>query len=173
MSARIGSLGVLGFREATPDDALKIASLRSASANALTGKFGHGPWSSLATERGVLSSMRHSRVIIAVASDSIVGVLRLAMKKPWAIDVTYFTQCRRPVYLTDMAVAPEVQRQGIGRELLDESRRAALEWGGEALRLDAYDAAAGAGGFYARCGFDERGRVSYRGTPLVYFERRL
>jgi len=41
------------------------------------------------------------------------------------------------------------------------------------LRLDAYDAEAGAGAFYPRCGFEERGHASYRGTPLVYFQQRL
>jgi hypothetical protein len=31
-------------------------------------------------------------------------------------------------------------------------------------------AAAGAGTFYARCGFVDRGRVVYKGDPLVYHE---
>jgi len=44
------------------------------------------------------------------------------------------------------------------------------EWPGDAIRLDAYDADAGAGGFYSNCGFREVGRVNYRGTPLVYYE---
>jgi GNAT superfamily N-acetyltransferase len=117
--------------------------------------------------------MRQSRVIVAVVADATVGVVRLATKKPWAIDVSYFTPCRRPVYLTDMAVWPEVQRHGIGRQLLGEASRVARAWNGDALRLDAYDAEAGAGGFYARCGFEHRGRVTYRGTPLVYYERQL
>jgi hypothetical protein len=43
----------------------------------------------------------------------------------------------------------------------------------DAIRLDAYDAEAGAGPFYARCGFREVGRVLYRSTPLVYYERLL
>jgi len=34
----------------------------------------------------------------------------------------------------------------------------------------AEDAPASAGGFYAACGFSERGRVVYRGNPLVYYE---
>lgn len=41
------------------------------------------------------------------------------------------------------------------------------------MRLDAYDADAGAGGFYAKCGFLEAGRVTYRKVPLVYFELML
>jgi len=39
--------------------------------------------------------------------------------------------------------------------------------------LDAYDGAAGAGRFYAKCGFLEVGRKIYRGVPLVYFELML
>jgi hypothetical protein len=45
----------------------------------------------------------------------------------------------------------------------------AVQWPADAVRLDAFDADAGAGGFYARCGFAERGRVD----PLVYYERLL
>ena len=43
-------------------------------------------------------------------------------------------------------------------------------WPSEAIRLDAFDAEAGAGGFYARCGFTEVGRVTYRKAPLMYYE---
>ena len=39
-----------------------------------------------------------------------------------------------------------------------------------AIRLDAYAGAAGAGEFYARCGYALRGRVVYRGNPLRYYE---
>jgi len=34
-------------------------------------------------------------------------------------------------------------------------------------------AQAGAGGFYARCGCIERGRVTYRKAPLIYYEMLL
>ena len=46
----------------------------------------------------------------------------------------------------------------------------AAAWPADAIRLDAYDHAAGAGPFYAKCGFRERGRVVYRGNPLAYYE---
>jgi ribosomal protein S18 acetylase RimI-like enzyme len=45
--------------------------------------------------------------------------------------------------------------------------------GGEAVRLDAYDAAAGAGEFYEKCGFVEVGRVTYRLNPLIYYELQI
>lgn len=37
--------------------------------------------------------------------------------------------------------------------------------GADAVRLDAYAHAAGAGEFYLRCGFRARGHTDYRGTP--------
>jgi hypothetical protein len=46
----------------------------------------------------------------------------------------------------------------------------AAQWPADAIRLDAFDAEAGAGGFYSKCGFREVGRVSYRNVPLIYFE---
>jgi len=113
--------------------------------------------------------------LLAVAVDGaeVVGTLRLATKKPWAIDLKYFTRAGRALYLTDMAVDPASQRRGVGRGLLHAAVEVARAWPADAIRLDAYDAAAGAGPFYAACGFREVGRASYRGVPLVYFEKLL
>jgi GNAT superfamily N-acetyltransferase len=122
------------------------------------------------TDRGVATSIRTSRVLVARDADWIVGTLRLATKKPWAIDRAYFADVRRPLYLTDMAVLPSHQRTGIGRFMLAEAATVARHWPGDAIRLDAYDAPAGAGGFYAKCGYRQVGRKTYRGVPLLYFE---
>ena len=72
--------------------------------------------------------------------------------------------------MTNMAVHPDVQRKGVGRQLMKEAEAVACAWPADAIRLDAYDAKAGAEGFYAKCGFREVGRVTYRRVPLVYFE---
>jgi GNAT superfamily N-acetyltransferase len=72
-----------------------------------------------------------------------------------------------------MAVLPARQAAGIGRRCMREVAILARDWQADAVRLDAYDAPAGAGGFYARCGLAQVGRVTYRGAPLVYFEWRL
>jgi GNAT superfamily N-acetyltransferase len=96
--------------------------------------------------------------------------LALSTRKPRAIDKKYFSASRRPLYLTSMAVAPDRQRTGIGKLCIDETRRIAAQWPADAIRLDAFDAEAGAGDFYSKCGFREVGRASYRNVPLVYFE---
>ena len=109
-------------------------------------------------------------MLLAAHGERIAATLRLATKRPWAIDPAYFSPCRRVIYLTDMAVIPTLQRRGIGRRCLKQARTLAVGWRVDAIRLDAYDGPAGAGEFYARCGFQERGRVTYRKTPLVYYE---
>ena len=163
----------LRVEPATEADAAEIALLRTWVAERLTADHGPGHWSGVVTDRSVLHGMKHSRVLVARDGDAIVGTVRLATRKPWAIDVRYFTKVARPLYLTDMAVLPPGQRRGVGRRLLVEATEVARAWPGDAIRLDSYDAAAGAGPFYAKCGLSEVGRVTYRGTPLVYFERVL
>lgn len=158
---------------AVESDAAAIAALRTAVADRLTNEFGKGHWSGTVTERSVRHAVRTSRVLVARRGSDIVGTLRLATKKPWAIDVKHFTNVRRPLYLTDMAVDPAMQRQGIGRRLLEEAAAIAKSWPADAIRLDSYDAAAGAGPFYAKCGLREVGRVTYKGNPLIYFEMML
>ena len=158
---------------ATPDDAPAVAKLRTAVAERLTARYGRGHWSSAGTERGVLFQLRTSKMFIARDDRGVIASLLLATKKPWAIDRSHFTECRKPLYLTDMAVLPEMQGQGVGRLCIEEARRIGREWPADAIRLDAYDAAVGAGDFYRKCGFREVGRVIYRSTPLVYFEMLL
>ena len=160
----------LTFSIATRSDALVLAALHSAIATDLTNRYGHGPWSALTTEKGVLFRMRHSRVLVARKGKTIVGTLHLPTKKPWAIDVSYFTPVKKALYLTHMAVTPRMQRQGIGCRLLEQAVKHARAWPADAIRLDAFAAEAGAGGFYAQCGLREVGRVIYRKAPLIYFE---
>jgi len=160
----------LTFRDATLNDAPIIAALHNAAAGALTARFGEGHWSSLVTERGTAAAQRHSRVRVGRSGKRILTVLRLATKKPWAIDVSYFTPVKRPLYLTGVTVAVTHQGQGLGRLALEDAIEVARNWPADAIRLDAYDADAGAGPFYAACCFVESGRVVYKGNPLSYYE---
>lgn len=161
------------LRPAVVTEAATLAALHTAAADHLTEQFGRGPWSSGTSEKGILFAMRMSTVFVAREGNRIVGTLRLASKKPWAIDTSYFTPYQKPIYLLGMAVIPARQRRGVGKRCLKEAIKIAGTWQADAIRLDAYDAIAGAGPFYARCGFTEVGRASYRGTPLIYYEYRL
>jgi GNAT superfamily N-acetyltransferase len=163
----------LTFAAAINADAAVLAALHSAVAEDLTRRFGQGAWSSAQSERGVLVALQRpkfSRTVIAQSNQRIAGTLRFATKNPWAIDIAYFTQAERPLYLTGMAVHPELQGKGIGRLLMKEAEAVARAWPADAIRLDAFNAEAGTGAFYAKCGFREVARVTYKKCPLVYFE---
>lgn len=80
--------GPLRFRDATLDDVPMIAALQNAASGALTARYGEGYWSSLSTERGAALAQRHARVRIGRSGKRILTVLRLATKKPWAIDIS-------------------------------------------------------------------------------------
>ncbi len=166
----------LSIREAVAAEAEEIAAVRMAAANDLTLRYGAGLWSSNTTENAVLLAMKHGRVIVATDAAAIVGTLTLSKRKPWAIEKSYFTRVKTPIYLTNMAVDPRAQSQGVGRALLADADLRARTWpggSGQAIRLDAFDAAAGAGAFYAKCGYTNRGHIVFRNAPLIYFERLL
>jgi GNAT superfamily N-acetyltransferase len=161
------------LQPATIHDADEIAELRNQVAEHLTEAHGRGHWSGQVSGKAVLLRMRAATVFAYRMGARVVATLSLGPTKPWAIDPTHFTRVRSPLYLTDMAVAPEVQRRGVGRACLQDVRRIAHAWPADAIRLDAYDAPAGAGGFYERCGYREVERVVYRKVPLIYFESLL
>ena len=160
----------LTFRDATLKDTASIAAIHNAAAGALTARYGPGPWSALVSERSSELALRHARVRVGTSDRRILTVLRLATKKPWAIDVAYFTPVKRPLYLTGMSISVAHQRCGLGRLALEDARKTGVNWPADAIRLDAFDADAGAGAFYDKCGFQERGRVVYKGDPLIYYE---
>jgi GNAT superfamily N-acetyltransferase len=159
----------LAFAVAAREDAEAVARVRVAAARALTAAHGHGHWSGEATRAGVVVGMLHAKVWLARHRGEPVATFRLSTRKPWSIDRSRFPACARPLYLTDMAVVPAWQRRGVGRRCLATAIAAARAWPADALRLDAYDAPAGAGDFYVRCGFVEVARATYRGVPLRFF----
>jgi len=163
----------LTFGDATDADAGALTALQAEAAADLTARFGTGHWSHAGAVRRIEAVPGRVRVRVGRYRGKVVTALRLQTRKPWAIDVAYFTPVPRPLYLTGMVVAVSRQRAGLGRAALADAHDVAKAWPADAIRLDAYDAVAGAGAFYSKCGYGERGRVAYKGTPLVYYEHLL
>jgi GNAT superfamily N-acetyltransferase len=155
---------------AEPADAPGITRVLGRAAEDLTARYGKGHWSHGPSEPGVVRAIASCRVLAAKQNDEAIGTLALATKKPWAIDRAFFEECKRPLYLIDMAVDPAHQRRGVGRQLIEEAKSVARAWPAGAIWLDAYDFEGGAGAFYERCGFREVGRATYRTVPLIYYE---
>jgi len=163
----------IALQIATVDDVRDLVSLRIAVNARLEAQHGRGYWTPGLTDEGVLFAMRNSSVYVSRIENKLVATLTLAKTKPWSIDKSYYSPSKQPLYLTAMAVDPSVQRTGVGRLCLAEAARIARTSAGDAIRLDAYDAEAGAGEFYRKCGYREVGRATYRSTPLIYFEMLL
>lgn len=161
----------LNWSFATTADAGAIATLRNAAADHLTARYGFGWWSGHGSAKAVLPDLRDSKVLLGTHRGRLLATLRLTTRKPWAIDRAYFTPVQRPLYLTSLAVDPAHQRRGLGRQAMDEARRLAEVWPADALMLDAFDhPGAGAGAFYAKCGYREVAHVTYRKARLIYYE---
>jgi GNAT superfamily N-acetyltransferase len=158
------------LQPATAEDAEAIAALRNAVSDDLTFKHGKGWWTQHCTTAGVLLDLRNAQPHVVLHRGEVVASLVLGTQKPWAIDLKYFSKVKRPLYLTSMTVAPDLQRQGMGRACLVEVRKIAGRAKAGAIFLDAYDHLAGGGPFYAKCGYRECGRATYRAVPLVYYE---
>ncbi len=159
------------IEQAQAGDAAAVADLRVVVARDLTARYGTGTWSfSAESEFGVQNEILYASVLVARDEGAIVGALKLATRVPYLGDISFFTPSERPVFLTAMSIHPGYQREGMGRRMLEEARRVACEMRGEVIRLDSYDAAAGAGEFYRKCGFREIHRSDYHGTPLIWFE---
>lgn len=158
---------------ATPHDVADLIALNARVVERLRTDFGEGYWVSKATERGTLFMMRRAKVYIARYRKKLIARVNLTTRKPWAIDTKYFTPCARPLYVIGMSVDPSVQRSGVGRQCIEEAIRIAKAWPADAIRLDAWEEAVGAGEFYRKCGFREVGRATYRIAPLIYFEMLL
>lgn len=63
---------------ALPEEALAIATLRTAVAEDLTARYSQGHWSSAVSEKGVLFGMRTSKVFVARDESEVIATLRLA-----------------------------------------------------------------------------------------------
>src|SRR6185503_3533297 len=118
----------LKLHPATTRDAAALAALHTAVADHLTKVHGHGPWSGKTTENGMLFAMRQSKVFLARKGSEIIATLRLTTKKPWAIDIDYFSPANKPLYLLAMAIAPAQQRKGLGTRCIAEAQRIAKAW---------------------------------------------
>jgi ribosomal protein S18 acetylase RimI-like enzyme len=107
------------IRFAAEADIPAILKLRLAVDADLAQRFGKNRWSTTISEKSVTRGLRSSKILVASRHGQIVGALRMETKKPWAVDLRYFTPVRKAVYLHDVNVDPRLQRSGVGRRLID------------------------------------------------------
>ena len=89
----------LSFRFATQSDIPALLKLRLAVDADQAERFGKNRWSTTINEKSVARGLKSSRVLLARRHGRIIGTLRMETKKPWAIDLRYFTPVAKAVYL--------------------------------------------------------------------------
>ena len=159
------------LQPAETEDAEAIAALRNAVSDDLTFKHGKGNWTRYCTTAAVLRDLRRDQIYVVLHRDEVVASLVLGTTKPPSIGLKYFPKVTRPLFLTEMVVAPDFQRQGVGRACLGEVLKLARRAKAEAIFLGTREhPSAGAGPFFGKCGFDECERATDGGTTLVYYK---
>jgi GNAT superfamily N-acetyltransferase len=151
-------------------DAGAIAALRNAVAEHMAERFGPGQWSAPTSRAEVLRQIRASQVLVAWDAGNIVGTLRLATVNPRAMASAGFTPVQTALYIFGLVVAPDYQRTGIGRRLVEAAQEQSRQRRADALWLDTVDGQAGAGPFYLRCGFRRVTPASQGKVPVIYYE---
>ena len=109
-------------------------------------------------------------MLVARREGEIVGTVRLIRANPVLLDVSAFTPVDVAMYLIGLVVASPSRGQGVGRALVQACKDIARAWPAQALWLDTYENAAGAGFFYLKCGFRKVGPTVFRDAPLGFYE---
>ena len=151
---------MVSIRPATLMEVKTIHSLSLAAADGLTRRFGKGAWSDISLLNTLRRVLRGGTLFIIVTGGKVVGT--------FTVDTV-----KGDFYLRSMSVQPASQRHGIGRRAMTEIETLARLRCLKAIRSDAYEADAGAGGFYLKCGYKETGHGVSNGVKLAYYEKVL
>ena len=79
----------------------------------------------------------------------------------------------RPVLIHRLAVHPDYQGKGYGKQLLQFAEDYAVKNGFSSIRLDVFSLNSGAVKMYERAGYQERGKIRFpfRAAPYLCFEK--
>jgi GNAT superfamily N-acetyltransferase len=98
-----------------PDEVGAVRAILLAAAEDLTGHYGSGHWSRVHALQTLRRHQAQRAVLLIHAGSKAVATLTLGRKKVPFYHNDWFANPKAPaVYLTDMAVLPAFQRQGIG-----------------------------------------------------------
>jgi GNAT superfamily N-acetyltransferase len=165
---------MISLRQARIEDVKPVRSILAAAADDLTRRFGAGHWSGVRSIEALRNYVEDGVLYLVEADGDPVGTLRLTDRKiGFYRDEWFANPADEAGYLMDMAIDPLRQRGGIGRRSLTLAEGVARVKRLKAIRLDAYGGPAGAGEFYAKCGYSPVHAGEFRGVALEYYEKLL
>jgi len=170
----MASVDGLLTRVARRDDTQPLRAVRIAASDKLTKRYGSGHWSLVTGVSTIQKHIQARTVWVGELSGKLVATLRFTESKVGFYRSSWFSDPEACAgYLMHMAVSPDKQKRGYGTALLREVEAAAINRGLEYMRLDSYDAPAGAGPFYVKAGYNLVHSREINGVPLQYWEKSL
>lgn len=165
---------MIALRMTKRADADVVRAIRLAAADHLTALHGRGHWSEVFTIATIRKHVVDKPVYLVEQARAPIATFELQTLNPNWYNKRWFANPGDPAhYLFNMAVLPASQRQGIGSSIMAEIEQMTVQDNRSALRFDAYDAAAGAGTFYEKCGYRKVHSGPFNGVALIYFEKVL
>ncbi len=170
------------FEPARLEHAKSIEQMRWLSAEDLAARLGPGPWNSSSRLQGIKErialgdpeTLRHSTLFVACLGNEAVGSVVVSTFPPGFWKRQYWQDpSAKGLGVFNLVVQPELQRQGIGRLLMQGVEQLARTCQIPYVRLDAFAENPISTTFYRRIGYDERAEISLRGTRLILFERQV
>ena len=159
------------LRAALAGDVRGVREILAAAANDLTTRFGVAHWSAIPSMEALRKYADQGDLYVVEAEADAIGTLRLTDRKIGFYRSEWFANPKdNAAYLLDMAIDPRHQRRGIGRRSMRLAEELARAKGSRAIRLDAYAGPAGAGRFYAKCGYRLVHAGEFNGVALEYYE---
>ena len=164
----------VSIRLAIPAELTMIRKQSAAAAADLVNKHGQGRWQVIPTRSSLSRYLESDTLFVIEKEASVVGTFCFVTRKIVFYRKGWFAFPDDPAgYLINMAIDPQYQRLGVGRQVMNELGKLAGRMKLLAIRLDAYQGAAGAGEFYRKCGclLVHEGKVGDVG--LEYYEKVL
>jgi GNAT superfamily N-acetyltransferase len=165
---------VLTYQRTQASDAATVSKIRAAVAKDLTLRYGPGHWSEVFAVATIRKHMAERPIYLVGLDGAQIATFELRADAPFWYSHSWFSEPDAPAfYLFSMAVLPEWQRHGVGASIMSQVEEMGRSEGRQAIRFDAYDAPAGAGRFYQKCGYALVHRGSFNGVALEYYEKQL
>jgi ribosomal protein S18 acetylase RimI-like enzyme len=122
------------------------------------------------------NDLRKKNMFGLVMDDQIVAAVVLDTKQSSIYAAVQWRDVRgEPACIHRLAVRPEYQGKGLGKQLLQFAEGLARKQGNTSIRLDVYTGNPGAVNMYSRAGYQQVGEVlfPFRQVPYMCFEKQL
>ena len=173
---------MLTFDPALRHHARAINEMRDAARQDLTQRLGPGPWSNPSHIQSIRErislgdpiGLTRKTIFVASQGEVIVGSVAVTSFLPAFMKAKYWQDPKsKGLGVFDLVVHHELQKQGLGRFLMEACEQLARDHGFSYVRLDAFAENSNSIGFYRTIGYDERCEIDVRGCRLRLFEKRV